>query len=258
MKRWMTLSIVFALMMTFPLPAASGGGATFDFGSDYLVAGDRVTGRTSVWLGAKRSGRLEDGPYHAYLVPLNARYPEVGLPEGARWLAPISFEPLPGPYATARVSFEVPAVPSAGYSLMVCNVPCTVQSVGDLIGGWFTIAASPTEARIQSLTDRLDWKTDALRRQMNGEERRAEKAEEALRAEITGLRRELDALREASRTRRQAPETTAPGWLGWAGWGGVVLLALALTFRRRRKVEPPPPGPEMEWIIPEERVPART
>jgi hypothetical protein len=256
MRRWLTLSIVSVLVLTYPLPAASGGGATFDFGSDYLVIGDDVTGRTGVWLGAKRSGHLGDGPFHAYLVPANTHFPEEGLPQEATWLAPISFEPEPGPYATATVSFRVPDVPPGDYSLMVCDVPCTTQSVGDLIGGWFTIASSPVEARIQSLADRIDWKTGALRRQMNREEKRAERTEEGLATRVDRLQRELDAL--ASRTAPRPPDAGTPAWLAGTGWGAALMLALTLLTRRRRKEPPPPPGPEAEWVIPEERVPAKT
>jgi hypothetical protein len=256
MKGWLALSIVSALVLGYPVPAASGGGATFDFGSDYVVIGQTVTGRTEVWLGAKRSGELADGPYHAYLVPSDTRFSQEGLPPDAVWLAPVSFKLLPGPYASATVSFEVPAVAPGEYSLVVCNVPCTTRTVGDLVGGWFSIAASPTEARIQALADRLDWKTRALGREAKREERRATNAEDALRSTVAELQGELDALRDASRARPQAPEASGLGW-AWAGWAAAVLLALAGLVRRRKRAAPLP-GPEAEWIIPEERVPART
>jgi hypothetical protein len=38
MKRLLILTTVSVLVLTYPLPVASGGGATFDFGSDYLVS----------------------------------------------------------------------------------------------------------------------------------------------------------------------------------------------------------------------------
>jgi hypothetical protein len=259
MKRGLFLLMVSAALVMTPVSAASGGGATFDFGSDYVVIGDQVTGRTSIWLGAKRSGEIEDGPFHAYLVPSsNDRWPEEGLPDDARWLAPISFDPLPGPSATATVTFEVPAVPPGAYSVTVCNDPCTVRSVGDLIGGWVTIAATPSQARIQELTDRVDWKTRALRQQMNREERRAEKAEEALEARVTGLQREVNLLRETTRSRPRSPDVGVPGWVAVSGWGAVVILMAAIFARRKRRKTPPPPGPEAEWIIPEERIQAKT
>jgi hypothetical protein len=229
--------------------AASGGGASFDFDDQYLVVGETVTGRTSVWLGATRTGDLEDGPFHAYLVPQNARYPEEGLPKGALWLAPISLDPLPGPYAMARVSFEVPAVPTGGYSLTVCNDPCTVQGVGDLIGGWFSVATSPLEARVQRLQHRLHKRVRALQFEVNRAEKRSEKVRVALEGRIDELQSRLA---DVGSLPRIPPEGDGAGWLGVTGWVLVALVAVVELARRRRGRMVTPVGPEVEWILPEE------
>jgi hypothetical protein len=258
MKRWLILPTVSILVLTYPLPAASGGGATFDFGSDYLVIGEAVTGRTEVWLGSGRTAGLEDGPFHAYLVPSRTQFPERGLPKGALWLAPVSFEPKPGPYTTATVTFEVPPVEPGAYSLMVCNVPCTLRSVGDLVGGWFSIAPSPIEARIQSLEDRLRWKVRALKSEINRQEKRAERAEATLRTTVNGLQNQVYSLRGEIDGRDPSPKNSNWTWLGWVGWAAAVLLVVAAVVRRRRTGITTPPGPDVEWIIPEGRVTAKT
>jgi hypothetical protein len=234
-------------------PAASGGGATFEFDDNYLVVGETVTGRTSVWLGATRTGDLEDGPFHAYLVPQNARYPEEGLPEGARWLAPITFERIPGPYATASVTFQVPAVPAGGYSLMVCNDPCTVHGVGDLVGGWFSVATSPIEARVQRLQDRLHWRVRAVQREVNRAEKLTEEGRVALEGRIDELESQLaDVRADLGSLPRTPPEREGFNWLGLAGWVLLPLVAVAALARRRRGRVVRPVGPEVEWILPEE------
>jgi hypothetical protein len=258
MKRWLILSTVSALVLTYPLPAASGGGATFDFGSDYLVIGEAVTGRTEVWLGRGRTAGLEDGPFHAYLVPSRTRFPGRGLPEGAMWLAPVSFEPKPGPYATATVTFEVPPVDPGAYSLTVCNAPCTVRSVGDLVGGWFSVAPSPIEARMQSLEDRLRWKVRALRSEINRQEKRPQKDQAELEIRIDDLEQQLAVL-DGELDARSRPAAEGNDWPAWTGWAAVASLLVIAMIRRRRNRAVRPPGPEAEWIVPDdgERVTAR-
>jgi hypothetical protein len=260
-RRALCVAMAAVALQLVATPAASGGGATFEFDDDYLVIGETVTGRTSVWLGARRTGGLEDGPFYVYLVPMTARYPEEGLPEGARWLAPITIEPLPGPYATAKVAFEVPAVPAGGYTLTVCNDPCTVRGVGDLIGGWFSVASSPLEARVQRLQDRLQRRVravHALRKAVNRAENRTEKSESAVEGKIGELQRELGDVRaDLSSVPRTNPEESRFNWLGVVGWILVVVVAVAALARRRRARVAPPVGPDMEWILPEETI-ART
>jgi hypothetical protein len=252
-RRALFVAMTAVALQLVTTPAASGGGATFEFDDEYLVIGETVSGRTDVWLGATRTGDLEDGPFQAYLVPSSTRWPEEGLPEGARWLAPITFEPLPGPYATAKVSFEVPAVPAGAYSLMVCNDPCTVQSVGDLVGAWFSVAASPIESRVQALEDRLHWKVWALRREVNRAEKRTEKRETALEGRIGELYRRLaDVRADVTSLPRTNPEEGRFDWLGVAGWVLVALVGIAALSRRHRARVAAPVGPEVEWIIPEE------
>lgn len=252
-RRALCVAMTAVALLLVAAPAATGGGATFVFDDDYLVIGETVTGRTEVWLRATGTGDLEDGPFHAYLVPSNVRYPEVGLPEGARWLAPVNFEALRGPEAIATVTFEVPAVPAGDYTIMVCNDPCTVRGVGDLVGAFFSIAASPIEARVQAIEDRLHWKLRALRQEGNRAEKRAERSEIALEERIGELQRSLAAVRaDLSSLPRTNPEEGRFDWLGVVGWILVIVVAVAALARRRRARVATPVGPEVEWILPEE------
>lgn len=252
-RRALCVAMTAVALLLAMTPAASGGGASFEFDDHYLVVGETVTGRTGVWLGANGTGDLEDGPFYAYLVPSSIRYPEEGLPQGARWLAPITFEALSGPEATATVTFEVPAVPSGDYTIMVCNDPCTVQGVGDLVGAFFSVAASPIEARVQALEDRLHWKLRALRQEGNRAEKRAERSEIALEERIGELQRRLaDVRADLSSVPRTNPEEGRFDWLGVVAWILVVVVAVAALARRRRARVAPPVGPEVEWILPEE------
>jgi hypothetical protein len=252
-RRALCVAMTAVALQLVVTPAASGGGATFEFDDDYLVIGETVTGRTDVWLGATRTGDLEDGPFHAYLVPQNARYPEEGLPEGARWLAPVTFEPLRGPYAMAKVSFVVPDVPAGGYGLMVCNDPCTGAGVGDLVGGWFSVAPSPLEARVQRLQDRLHWRVRAVQREVNRAKKLTEEGRVALEGRVDELQNRLaDVRADLGSLPRTPPEGDGFDWLGVAGWVLVALVAVAGLARRRRGRVVTPVGPEVEWILPEE------
>lgn len=257
MKLWITMGITI-VALAIPATGAAGGGATFDFGSDYLVIGQTVTGRTEVWL--ERTTELEDGPFNAYLVPPRAQFLERGLPHGATWLAPISFDPRPGPYATATVSFQVPPVPPGDYSLLVCNDPCTDTVVGDLVGGWFSIAASPIEARVQALEDRLHWKVRAVRGEINRQTKQADGDLVDLGIRIDDLEQRLTVLRGELESRlRPVAEEGRFGWLGWAAGGAAAIALLGLVARRRRGPALHPPGPEAEWIVPDqEKATART
>ena len=142
-------------------PSASAGGAMFDLPKEFYVPGEVLRADTGVWLKSP-GGRLDDGPYFAYVSPVNGRRGP-RAPDDPVVTAPIHVEPRGDErYGTATVSFTVPDVPPGRYWISNCNDPCTT-SLGDLVPTDFTIASDASEARLLTITTRLEERLEMLR-----------------------------------------------------------------------------------------------
>jgi len=181
------LSIVGALTL-LPSSPASAGGSWLVPPDDAYVVGDPAGARTAFGSG-QLEGKVSDGPFTVYLVPANRWIPRDGgaTPAWAIPLGELRIAEGNNYGMVASISFTVPDVPAGSYSLDYCNMPCTIDGIGDLAGaGSFAIGATLAEAHLGAAVDRLELKVQSL-------ERRARQVPE-LRAELDDAHRQAAAL----------------------------------------------------------------
>jgi hypothetical protein len=128
----------------------------------------------------------------------------------------------------------VPAVPTGQYHLTYCNDPCTVDGIGDLMGGdAFFVAPTRQEALLLSRVDRLSWRLTHARQEGRAKERRA--LEKLGRAQETGARDMTLARGEIATLEARIAELGAaptrenqPLVPGWAIAVAALVLAVAI------------------------------
>jgi hypothetical protein len=128
--------------------------------------GDRVAARTKFGSG-QLEGKVSDGPFVVYLVPANRWIPRNGgaTPAWAIPLGELRIADGNNYGMVASISFTVPDVPAGSYTLDYCNVPCTIDGIGDLAGaGSFAIGETLAEAHLGAAVDRLERKVQSLER----------------------------------------------------------------------------------------------
>ena len=157
-KRWSPLVAALCLVAV-PGPARAGG-AMLDFDQDFYVPGDVVRASSSVWLKSSL-GRLEDGPYFAYLHGADGDYPPP-LPQGALRVAPVEIVERPtGEHGDASTEFVMPAVAPGRYAVTFCNDPCT-KMLGDVMSTEVVVASSDAEGRIVMVQEHLRFRLRSL------------------------------------------------------------------------------------------------
>ena len=150
----------------------------------------------------------------------------------------------------ATATFVVPNVAVGAYWVDVCDEGCTT-GVGDLMGGYFVVAASATEAR---LIQRLAWlqqqlthvqknasifarRMDALEdrvAQMRGDMKRTRSTLELMAAERDQAVASLAHADQAAAAARAAGVRWRALAIALAAVIGIVIVAMALWWRRRR------------------------
>jgi hypothetical protein len=182
MRSRTSVIIVALALLAIPVlagPAFAGGSWLAPERSAYVPA------EIAVFQGDFGSGSLEgrtaDGPFVAYLLPLNRWINDQVVPASAIRLGELMIVRMSEHHFHARVEFEVPSVPTGMYHIQYCNEPCTVDGIGDLIGGDpIAIGATRVEARLLILTQRLRWKVEAAaaraRQQVLTERKRSQEA----------------------------------------------------------------------------------
>jgi hypothetical protein len=237
-------TLAVALSAGLSQPAAGGGFSFFDFDRGFYLPGGSAEGRTRVWFASEQQAQAAvDGQYMAYLLPPGLRIRPTGVPSSAIPLSPVAFSSPDGTTAIASLEFTVPDVRSGDWNVGVCKDPCTDGLVGDLGGGSIRVAASPEEAAIMRLDDRLDEVLRVARRE-------GRRAATAFKQEVVSLRTEnrmlarrigeLEAKFDESSWRPEpAPPAAVPAPVGWALVGLTILFGL-LAFRPRRKAPAPP------------------
>jgi hypothetical protein len=263
-RRTLLVPLGLVALLVLPAPQANAGGSWMEPGRRGYGVGETATFRGSFSMSGSLEGTLSDGPYVAYLAPIQiydvdharaVRLGEIRMVRGGRW------------GMIARVSFTVPDVPTGRYHLTYCNEPCTVDGIGDLVGGGsFFVAPTRDEALLRSRVERLTWRVANARQEGRAKERRAsERLErslaestrelEAARARIATLERGLAELGSEPAPAAQPQAPLVPGWalvvVALAATAGLVAVVLG---RRRRGAM---------WIVPdtipdelEEREPA--
>jgi hypothetical protein len=159
------LSIV-AVLTLVPTSPAGAGGSWLVPPEDAYVVGDPAAARTTFGSG-QLEGKVSDGPFVVYLVPANRWIPRNGgaTPAWAIPLGELRITEGNNYGMVASISFTVPDVAAGSYSLDYCNVPCTIDGIGDLAGaGSFAIGETLAEAHLGAAVDRLDRKVQSLER----------------------------------------------------------------------------------------------
>jgi hypothetical protein len=242
--RWLVPTVLVVGILSAGGPAAAGG-SWLETDEQYYPPGSPATARGTFGPGAYE-GRVSDGPYFAYLVPGFRWFEKPGsVPDYAVPLGPITIQPATGNYCcwVASLTFTVPDLPPGRYSIEYCNDPCTVNGIGDLLGGSFWIADNQEEARLLARIDRLEAKAESLKRiKRDLREAEAELADlqgaEAELAEVRDHYYELVSDLRAARaqdapTQVEIPEPTARS-LAPAAWAlGLAALVVGAFVRRR-------------------------
>jgi hypothetical protein len=249
MRSRRSVIIVTLALLTIPAlagPAPAGGSWLAPERSAYVPA--EIAVLRGDFGNGSLEGRIADGPFVAYLLPQNRWINDQVVPGSAIRLGELTIVRMSEHLFHARVEFEVPSVPTGMYHIQYCNEPCTVNGIGDLIGGEpIAIGATRVEARLLILTQRLRWKVDAAaaraRQQVLTERKRSQEALSqrahdlrAAEARVGELAGELAETRRALRIERSSSSWgPAVGALLLFGLGlVVVVIVMARRLRRAR------------------------
>ncbi len=256
LRRVALVTLFAALLIVGGSAAAGAGGAVFEIadqdgdrvvrGEQFVQPGQIVTAHTSFSPRIEGLGGIDDGPYVAYLLPGSKYVGPGSVPPKAIALGQL--EIVQGRFSSvARITFTVPAVPTGEYTMSLCNDPCTVDGLGDIVGGWLRIAQTTKEGRLGARLE--DVKRD--RAGLNHALRQADERAQELRSRVQeaartnqGLRGEVVQLEAELRSAVPAAPAARPMIPWWAA-ALVALALLALTGAfviRGRSGRPGPPG----------------
>lgn len=152
-RRWSTVAGMLFLL-SIPAPA-SAGGALLNFDRDFYVPGDAVRAESGVWLKSSM-GRLEDGPYFAYVSTFTRleKMPPP-LPDDAVEVASVDVVPRrSGEHGVASVDFVLPQVEPGRYWLTICDEGCSI-TLGDIMPTPMLVAADDEDGRLRALEREL-------------------------------------------------------------------------------------------------------
>jgi hypothetical protein len=236
------IAVVFAALASTTLHAVAlaNGGSFFRFDRKYYVPGEVVTARTTFSTDVERSGTVDDGPYHAFLLSSDRWIQPPRIPGDAVPVGQIEITGMGGSVPVARISFTVPRLDPGPYTLALCNLPCRHATLGDLAGGSFSISATKEDALRRELSDQFKGRLAEVRRRLGG---RIAETEDTLRvltarSDVKALTDKVAALeRRLSREEAEEPPAPAPPTVPWILAAMFAALAAALWIRRGRTTE---------------------
>ncbi len=239
------------LLGTLAPSASAGGWDSLEPKRDHYLPGQTAVLRGVFAVnGLKSTGRIDDGPYYAYLLAGSSRFGMIDpprIPNGAIRLGVVRFGPVVEGdghyrYSKGSVTFTVPAVASANYAVSFCNDPCRSSTIGWLGFGRITIVHTALEARLMDARDSLKSKLRAARFHLRRSETGIEVLNTAAREAATdqrSLQEQVRSLTERLAATRQTPDEPAiPAWVVILAIAAVLALALAATLailRRRAR-----------------------
>lgn len=215
------IAIMLGLLAVPALPGhALAGGSWLSPERSAYVPGESAAFH-GVFSSGSLEGRIADGPYFAYLLPQNKWIEHHKVPASAIGVGELMIDQIGEQLFRARVEFEVPAVSTGMYHIGYCNEPCTVDGIGDLIGGEsIAIGATRTEARLLIVTRRLRAKVALVAQRHQETLTEHGKDLRTAEARASWLSDELAQVRHALRVERSRGS--------WEPMAGAVLLALGL------------------------------
>jgi len=249
--RAIVVGLVFGFVLAIPLEAGADGGAYLQFDDTHYQPGDPVTGGGWIYVPENKQFLLDRGPFYALLMPGGPAIQEGRpLPEGVIRLGQVEFEPYRKTEFELHVSFTMPDVEGAYYTVAICNDPCTISGFREPLNGRISVVHTEREGELLNENSRLQSAAYNLRWRLGKAESSAIELEDALdasrdhalalSAEIGRLGRELEA---ANRRPALAPATVVddrPLVEAWALLGlgialivGLLTFALALAFSRQ-------------------------
>ncbi len=170
---------VLAIGMFAAGPASAGGSWIASERSAYVPA--EIASFRGNFSTGSLEGRIEDGPYVAYLLLRNQWIQDHIVPESAIRVGVLAISEGSNHLFHARLEFTVPDVPAGFYHVQYCNDPCTVNGIGDLVGSdSIAIAATRADARALVLAERLRWKVEAASDARRHAEAEVDRLREAL------------------------------------------------------------------------------
>jgi hypothetical protein len=189
-----------AVMVMDPVAARADGGAYMEFDRTHYLPGDVATAEAYVYLLKPQQGRLDRGPFYAYLVTTNRSFPQEGkpIPAGAIRLGTFQVDQSRPKWFDLTVSFTVPDVAGDGYTVALCNDPCTVQGFKEPIIGYISIVQTAREGALLTQNQRLSNRIYAMRRT-------GKKQEKAM-TELQGQFNALDLVRASMASQMSAME----------------------------------------------------
>jgi len=219
-------------------PAAANGGAYFELDRTYFVQGSPATAESYVTIPEHKLGLLEQGPFYGYLLPAGIELKEDrAIPPEAVRIGTFTVAKERGWYEFA-LRFTTPSLGTGGYTLQLCNDPCTISGFAEPVSGFMTIVSTPYEAQLLKQQQVFLAKINRAERELKRTEAtldemsRSLDASNAARATSAAtteeLRTQLDELRTAP-----PPRPFVEPWAAVLVAFGLMLLALALLRRRR-------------------------
>lgn len=230
--RWLTVSTMVGALLAMPVAAGADGGSYIELDRTHYLPGETAVGIAYVFVPERKQVLFERGPFYAFLAPnADTIREDRPLPDGVIRVGTFSIEHERGKSFELRVSFTVPDLPGAFYSIAFCNDPCTISGFREPLSGVVSIVRTAREGHLLTEQSRLDSRIFALRHQL----RKAEHAGEELRAELFAseaerrrLSSELSRLEDDLTTRAASSErrSVIDGWVA----GGLALLLALLSL----------------------------
>ena len=199
-RRGIVIAMTVGAVVGSPIAARADGGAYMEFDRTHYLPGETATGEAYVYLLKAQQGRLDRGPFYAYLVTTNRSFPQAGkpIPAGAIRVGTFEVEQSRPKWFELKVSFTVPDVNGDFYTVAMCNDPCTVQGFKEPVTGQVSIVQTAREGTLLTQNQRLFNRIYALRR--------AGKKQDKAMAELEGQFDALDEVRSSMASEMSAME----------------------------------------------------
>ncbi len=241
-----------AIVVMNPVAARADGGAYMEFDRTHYLPGETATAEAYVYLLERQQGRLDRGPFYAYLVTTNRSFPQVGkpIPAGAIRVGTFEVEQSRPKWFELKVSFTVPDVTGDFYSVAMCNDPCTTQGFKEAIIGYISIVETAREGTLLTQNQRLSNHIYALRRagkkqdkamaELQGQFDALDRVRSSMASEMSAMEDRLAAARAAaSSTRERAPRPLLAPSTGIALVLALFALAALIVGRKQRGASVP-------------------